>query len=159
MSQNAVNVIAERFPMFLDLTDSVACRAREQSLPSALYAVVGASDAMSTRANETWDSLAAGPRRVIDQVEGTYERLVGRGQERVLHLGADRAVRAKFSQVEDSLAPKAANLAVRYAERAQRAQASPARKRTVARARRAKETARRSADRFAEMNAPVLLDD
>ena len=99
--------------------------------------------------------LAASLRVVADD---TYLSFVQRGERRIVEISAERAVRRRVGRVEDSVAPKAARAAVQLQNRKRRLQESPRVQDALTHARKTQRAAKRSADRFAEMNAPVLAE-
>lgn len=156
----------------------------EQGLPDAAYAVAGAVDlalaeftqlpktlykapatAQSSSQdfvlNQAAEATTEGRRFVASlntHVTDVYIRLVERGEHKVVHMATERAVRQRVGTVEDRVAPKMAQAAVRLQQRKRRWQETRRTNNAMVAVRRTRRAARRSAERFAEMNAPVLED-
>lgn len=122
------------------------------SAPISAFAL--ASDPAVTAASEGAKLLTT----IRAVAEETYLGFVQRGERRVVEVSTERAVRRRVGLVEDKVAPKAAQAAVRLQQRRRRLRESPSAQDALTRAREAHRAAKRSADRFAQMNAPVLVD-
>lgn len=162
------------------IPESIRSNIKKNGLPDAGYALAGVLDlaqseftalprtissaplsAWSLASNHTGAAASEGVRLLVTfrtVADETYVNLVQRGERRLVEVSTERAVRRKVGQVEDNVAPKAARAAVRLQHRRRRLQESPRIQDAVATARQTHIAARRSADRFAEMNAPVLMD-
>lgn len=138
-----------------DISRSLTRRVLDGELPAPVYAVIGAVDELSQNARTALSEVTRTPVTLASAVIGHYDTLVARGQSRSVEFAAERAVRKRVSQFEDRWAPTAARTTARINERRKRWQNT----RVAHRGARARERARATADRFAEMNAPVLIDN
>lgn len=146
-----------------DARKALARRVLDGDAPGPVYAVVGfadrlAADTAQARAlfgggvGSVVSGLVAVPKVVWDTATTEYSTLVRRGEERSVELAAERAVRKRVTRFEDRIAPRAARTTVRVNEHRKQWAASRARRHAV----RARRQARAAAQRFAELNAPVL---
>jgi hypothetical protein len=153
---------------------------RERGIPAPGYALIGAVDTLQTELSGLPEILRRAPEaaltttvnglsavsieggRNVGQVRGwlatSYEDLVVRGERRVVTTATERAVRKRVTRLEDRVAPRAARAAVRLSERKRKLDDSPRAQRAFAAAQKARVAAKRSSDRFHEMNAPVFED-
>lgn len=139
---------------------TAAAWADVQRLPVdiATGALAGVQTAAAT-AGDTAAAMGAAVSRMGSGAAATYNTLADRGRDEAVAFAAERAVRARVSRVEDRVAPKAGRAAVRFLERRRRLQESPAVRRTASAAQRTRFAARRGAERFSQMNAPVMAAD
>lgn len=139
---------------------TAAAWADVQQLPVdiAAGALAGVQSAATT-AGDAAGAIGAAVSRMGSGVAATYNTLAERGHDEAVAFAAERAVRARVSRVEDRVAPKAGRAAVRFLERRRRLQESPAVRRTASAAQRTRFAARRGAERFSQMNAPVMAAD
>ena len=159
------------------IVDPIRYTVKERGIPDPGYALVGAADALQAELTALPDALRALPEaalastlngltaaaieggRSVGHLQGwlnnSYEDLVSRGERRVVSTATERAVRKRVTRVEDQVAPRAARAAVRMSERKRQLDESPRAQRAFAAAKKARVAAKRSAERFHEMNAPV----
>lgn len=130
-------------------------RVLDGDLPSPVFAVVGLVDDMTTQARDALSGATDVPSSLAAKLSERYSAFVTRGQDRCVEIATERAVRARVSRLEDRVAPSAARATVRLNERRKRWNASP----TATRAATAKERARAAANRFNELNTPVMESD
>lgn len=126
---------------------------RARNLPNTTYNVAAGSVTSMTRLG----IRTMGDIQVL--VESTYAELVTTGEDAVVTAAAERAVRKRMARAEDQVTPRVAAAAVRLQARRRRRQQMANNRSQNPRVQRAREFASRSAQRFAEMNAPVLEDD
>jgi hypothetical protein len=166
---------------FTDLIPGpIRSRIRKNGLPDVGYAVAGVLDLAHSeilalpgtitsapvsawvRASEQATAAATESTRIVTSLrtvaDETYLNFVQRGERRVVEVSTERAVRRKVGRVEDNVAPKAARAAVQIQQRRRRWQESNRVQDAMTTARRTHIAAKRSADKFAEMNAPVLAE-
>lgn len=166
---------------FTDLIpEPIRSSIRKNGLPDVGYALAGVLDLAHsefvalprtissvpvsawTMASEKATSAATEGTKFATSLRGvaddTYLNFVQRGERRLVEISTERAVRRKVGRLEDNIAPKAASAAVKLQRRRRRLQESPRAQEAMATARNTHRAAKRSADRFAEMNAPVLAD-
>lgn len=141
---------------------SVTRRWLDRDLPSPVFAVVGLIDAVTGNAGALVGDAARVPGQVWHAVGAQYEALVRRGHERVIEEQAQRAVRLRAPGLPQSVVRRSGPAAVRWNDRRLRWQASANGRRTRRAGgwvtRRVVSPSRTAAARFAERNAPVLLD-
>lgn len=146
-----------------DAKRAVTRKVLDGDLPGPVFALFGLVDRVATdtdaaRSRLTGSAaagLAAVPRALWSAATTEYSTLVQRGEQRSVEIAAERAVRKRVSRFEEQIAPRAARTTVLVNERRKRWAASPARRRTQA----ARARAHAAAQRFAELNAPVLADE
>ena len=138
-----------------DVSRSLTRRLFDGELPSPVYAVVGLVDEVGEQTRQVVTAALRTPRTLTGTAGQRYAHWVRRGQTRSVEVATERAVRDKVSRWEDKVAPAAARATVRINERRRRWAGSRAAERAAA----ARDRARAAADRFNEMNAPVLMDE
>ena len=138
-----------------DISRSLTRRVLDGDLPGPVYAVVGLVDGVSQQTRDAISAATRTPASLAATALTRYSALVERGQSRSVEIAAERAVRARVSRVEDRVAPSAARATVRLNERRRKW----AQSRTAERAATTRARAKAAADRFSELNSPVLIDD
>ena len=138
-----------------DVSRSLTRRMLDGELPAPVYAVVGLVDEVSGQARQVVSAATAAPAGLASAALAQYSALVQRGQDRSIEIAAERAVRDRVSRFEDRVAPAAARASVRVNERRKQWNNS----RVSDRAATARARARAAAERFNELNSPVLADD
>ena len=126
-----------------------------ETISSVPFSAWALASEQATAAATEGARLASSLRVVADD---TYVSFVQRGERRVVEISAERAVRRKVGRVEDTMAPKAARAAVQLQQRRRWLRESAQVQDAMTTARKTHRAAKRSADKFAEMNAPVLAD-
>lgn len=166
---------------FTDLIpESVRSSIRRNGLPDVGYALAGVLDLAQSEITALPRSIGSAPSSAWSQAtdqagvavsggtrlattlrqaaDDVYLVFVQRGERRVVEISAERAVRRKVGRVQDNVAPKAARAAVRIQHRRRWLRESERVQGAVTTVMQTHRAAKRSADRFAEMNAPVLAD-
>lgn len=138
-----------------DLSRSLTRRVLDGDLPGPVFAVVGLVDEVATQTRQAISGATSAPAAIVGSVAAQYSAMVERGQSRSVEIAAERAVRNRVSRMEDRVAPSAARATVRLNDRRKRL----ARSRAAERAAAARGRAKAAAERFNEINSPVLADD